>query len=325
MVEKHLKFLGVTFIVLFILVIFTESPAFKKGRMPKEVEVSGEFKEDEVGSILIKKGDEKLELKKINGIWTVTEDSVPRPADKDRVVRLINNLSFLKGKVVGKSESEFPSYQVDEKNGTFLTLFDKNGKKIFEIIVGKQGPDFSTNFVRFPDSKEVILVEKALRPQVSSLRTSTWRNRRITNFDYEKVTKLEYEDENQRYMFYKEGDKWYLDSPEINADQAKIKRYIRMVSTIYSTGYVDTLDVKEYNSKKPFLTINVTLENGEKHGFKVIEKIDENKYIVKREGDDFTLYTLAKGYVENSLKKDREWFIAEEKKEEKKKEEEKKK
>jgi len=312
MIEKHLKFLGVTFLFLFILVIFTESPAFKKRKMPKEVQVSREFKEDEINGITIKKGEEKLELKKINNIWTAIEDSVPRPADREKVLRLIENLSSLKGKVVGKSETEFPYYEVDEKNGTFLTLFDKDGKKIFEIIIGKQGADFSTNFVRFLNSKEVILVEKSLKPQISSLNTSTWRNRKITDFDHEKVTKLEYEDENERYMFYKEGDRWYLDSPEINADQAKIKRYVRMISTIYSIGYIDTLGVKEYDSKKPFLRIDVTLENGERYGFRVIEKIEENKYVVKREGDDFTLYTLAKDYVEKSLKKERKWFLSEE-------------
>ncbi len=318
MIEKHLKFLGIIFIILFILVIFTESPAFKRGRMPKEIELSGEFKEEDIGSIIIKKGDERLELREMNGMWTLIEDSLPRSADEERIFRLIDNLSLLKGKVFGKSESEFPSYEVDEKNGTLITLFDKKGKTLFEIIVGKQGPDFASNFVRFPKSKEVILVEKALKPHISSINPSAWRNRKITDFDDKKVTKMEYEDEKGRYMFYKEGDKWYLDSPEINADQGKIKNYIRMVSKIYSTGYIDTLNIKEYESKKPLLTINVTLEEEEKEGFKVIEKIDENRYLVKKEGDDFTLYVLLKNYVENSLKKDREWFIMEEKKEESK-------
>ncbi len=316
MIERHLKFLGAVFVVLLILVLFTESPAFKKGKLPKEVNITQELDEENIARIEIKRGDKRLEFQKINEIWTIIEDSVPRTANEERITRLIDNLSFLTGKVVGKSKSEFPSYDVDDKNGTFVTIYDKNNVKILELIIGKQGADFATNFVRLPNSNEVLLVEKSIKPQISSLSPAGWRNRRITNFRPEKVAKLEYEDENQRYMFYKENDRWILDSPEVNSDQNKIRRYIRMLGSVYSTGYIDTLDIKEYDAKKPLITVSVTLENGETQGFKVIEMFDENRYLVKREGDDFTLYTLAKNFVENSIKKERKWFIAEEKEKE---------
>ncbi len=319
MIEKHIRILGTTFFIFLILVLLTESPAFKKLRMPKEIEISGEFKEENIGKIVLKKENQNLELRKINGLWTVTQDTLKRTADKDRINRLIENLSSLKGKIMGKSESEFPSYEVDDKKGTFLTLFDKDGKKLFEIIIGKQGPDYLTNFVRFPGKREVVLVEKSIKPHVSNLDPSSWRNRRITDFKPEEVERVEYMDKEQRFMFYKEGEKWILDSPEINTAQGKIQNYIRMLSSIYTMGFVDTLNVKEYSSKEPFLSLNVTLKNGEKQGLKVIEKLNEDKYIVKREGDEFTLYTLAKHFVETSLKKDKNWFTYEGEKEEVKK------
>ena len=322
MIEKHIRILGIAFLILFVLVLLTESPAFKKARMPKEIEVSGELKEENIGKIVLKKENQNLELRKTNGLWIVLEDTLKRSADKEKINRVIENLSSLKGKIVSKSESEFPSYEVDDKKGTFLTLFDKDGKKLFEIIIGKQGPDYLTNFVRFPGKREVILVEKSIKPHVSNLDHKAWRNRRITEFKPEDAERVEYIDKEQRFMFYKEGEKWILDSPEINAAQGKIQNYIRMLSSIYSMGFADTINVKEYSSKEPFLSLSITLKNGEKQGLKVIEKLDEDKYIVKKEGDDFSLYTLAKNFVETSLKKDKNWFTYEGEKEEVKKIEE---
>ncbi|MEO0290608.1 MAG: DUF4340 domain-containing protein [candidate division WOR-3 bacterium] len=322
MIEKHIRILGITFLILFILVLLTESPAFKKARMPKEIEVSGEFKEENIGKIVLSRENQNLELRKINGLWIVTKDTLIKTADKEKINRLIENLGSLKGKVIGKSESEFPSYEVDDKKGTYVSLFDIGGKKLLEIIVGKNGPDYLTNFVRIPGKKEVILVEKSIKPHVSNLDIEAWRNRRITDFKPEDVERVEYIDKEQRFMFYREGDKWILDSPEINAVQSKIQNYIRVLSSIYSMNFIDSLNVKEYSSKDPFLSLNITLKNGEKQGFKVIEKLDENKYVVKREGDDFTLYTLAKNFVETSLKKDKDWFTYEGEKEEVKKIEE---
>ncbi|MEN3045889.1 MAG: DUF4340 domain-containing protein [Candidatus Hydrothermales bacterium] len=312
MIEKHLKFLGVTFIILLILTVITESPAFKRGRLPKEIEVSGVFKEENIAKITFKRGEEKLELKKLDGTWVVMEENHPRTADKEMIVRLIENLSSLKGKVYGKSESEYPYYNVDDKNGIFLSLFDKDNRKIFEIIVGKHGADFSTNFVRFPGKKEVLLVEKPIQSHIYSLHPSSWRNRKITEFKYEDAQRVEYSDKEQRFMLYKEGEKWIIDSPDLNADQSKIQNYVRMLSSVFSLGYIDTLNIEEYGGKEPFLSILVTLRNGGKQGFKVIEKIDNDRYLVKKEGDNYTLYTLSTHFVEVSLKKDKNWFLLEE-------------
>ncbi|MEN3044629.1 MAG: DUF4340 domain-containing protein [Candidatus Hydrothermales bacterium] len=312
MIEKHLRFLSITFIILFILTAITESPFFKRGKLPKEIEVSSVFKEENIEKITLKRGEEKLELRKLNGIWVVMEDTHPRTADKERIIRLLENLSSLKGKVYGKSESEYPYYNVDDKNGTFLALFDKSDKKIFEIIVGKQGADFSTNFVRFPGKKEVLLVEKPIQSHMYSLHPSNWRNRKITEFKYEDAQRVEYNDKEQRFMLYKEGERWVIDSPDLNADQSKIQNYVRMLSSVFSLGYIDTLNIKEYDGKEPFLTILITLKNGEKQGFKVVEKIDKDRYLIKKENDNYTLYTLSTHFVEVSLKKERNWFLAEE-------------
>jgi len=319
MIEKHVKILGISFILFFFLTVLLELPFYKKKKSPREIEVTREIPLDMVSKIIIEKEDKKLELQRINGLWTVLDDRVIRSADEDRIKNTIELFSLLKGKIVGINEKDYVVYKVDEKEGIKIKFFGKKGNNVLDIIVGKQGPDFATNFVRLKDKKEVVLVDKSLRFRVSAVEPSAWRNRKITSFKVDSVLRVEYKTPEERYMLFREGERWYIDSKDIPPAETKIKRYVSMIGNVYCVNYIDTLNVEEYKNRSPYLSISVVLEGNKKQGFRVIEMFDENKYIIYREGDNTTLYALAKNYVENSLKKESNWFIKEIEKEEEKK------
>lgn len=178
------KYLLLVLLVLSVLVLLVENP-FSTRFNPKESTLFPGLKKDEVAAIEIENLMEGIRLSKNDkGEWGVAEKKTelakkieeqskdakskageppavavpaPGPADPEKAGQVVALLADLrKGTPVSSNPEKHSLFQVTEV-GRKVTLFDKGGKKVARLFVGKQGPNFFSTFIRPDNSSEVYL------------------------------------------------------------------------------------------------------------------------------------------------------------------------
>jgi len=91
-----------------------------------------------------------------------------KKADTDRITSALGVFGGLeKGVIVSSNPNNRMTYQLG-KAGLRLQAFDEKGKKLFDIIIGKNGPDFMSTYIQKFGDDDVYLVSKAIMGVFSS-------------------------------------------------------------------------------------------------------------------------------------------------------------
>ena len=99
-------------------------------------------------------------------------------ADRTRVKSSLGSFGGLQEGVIASTNREKRSlYQVDA-TGLRVKLLGGNGEVIEDLIIGKNGPDLASSFVRRTDEDEVYLVRRSLAG-VFAPTASSWRKRKL--------------------------------------------------------------------------------------------------------------------------------------------------
>lgn len=308
------KLWGGIFAILVVIFFFVESPWSKRVRAPKKINFS-DFRISEIAKISLKSKDKEFTLTKRGDKWFLQRDTVFLPVDSVRIERTLKAFENIEGEVVGTNPDDFELYQVDEENGIHVTAYDDKENILADFFVGKMGPDFSSNYVRENNKNEVAVVEKYLRANFPMYKGS-WINKRLTNFKGEDVVEFHHKFGDEFTIVKKDG-KYYYMGDTVKLDSLKAIQYLRMIGNIIAMDIIDTLSIKDAGLDKPQGVFEVTTKDRTYHalifgntpeGGMTWYVTDKNKKYV---------YTLSKTYVENALKKTKDYFIK--KKEEKKK------
>ncbi len=117
------------------------------------------------------------------------------PADEEKIksgLGVVFNLE--KGTLTAKSKDKHDMLQVGSA-GVLIAGFDKDGKKLFGLIVGKSGPDLISTYVRNDNSDNVYLIETPLVGAFST-RSSDWKDPKSSSAA-EPAEKIESESEQE--------------------------------------------------------------------------------------------------------------------------------
>lgn len=109
--------------------------------------------------------EERVGLEKKDGTWMLMRKKQV-PASARDVRRLVDDLSGMRAiRVVSRNRTHDDALQVGDK-GVAVALFDRGGNKLLDIVVGKQGSDLLSTYVRLAGAPEVVAVDRALVWQV---------------------------------------------------------------------------------------------------------------------------------------------------------------
>lgn len=109
--------------------------------------------------------DEHVRLQKQDGKWMLMLKQ-PEPASEKNVRHLIDDLAGMRViRVVSRNRTHDAELGVDDK-GVSVQLSNSSGKRLLDLVVGKQGSDLLSTYVRLADALEVVAVDRALVWQV---------------------------------------------------------------------------------------------------------------------------------------------------------------
>jgi hypothetical protein len=166
MKEKHLKILAGVFLFLLIVYIISK-PRPTSVNLDDFVQniIIGVSKEDikkiEVYKETTSEKPARMEFAMIDEKWKIPTHYYAN-VQKDRLNRLLDDLLEMTGKVRTSDPKHLDKFQITDEQGIHLLLKDETDKTLVNLIIGEQGEDPSSNFVRFAGKDKVYFADKNL-------------------------------------------------------------------------------------------------------------------------------------------------------------------
>lgn len=298
--SKKIFTLAIVLIILIIAIIAIEKPFGLDEKFAPEKEKLVEFEIDDINKIAVTKENDTIELIKTNNQWFVSGDKF---AKQDFVLQALNDLKEADiNEVVSKNKEKHSNFTVDEEKGIKLSVWDNNENNILNLFIGKNASSPNTQYVRYADSDNVLLVDQDLN-SLNKGSVDNWRERNIWTLEKDKITKFSVKLDKKEFSFEKgESNTWsranYGDNAEI--DNEKFEQILSSWLNVNASEFAEDNDVAKYGLEegKEKYTVKLATDTFEKvlHGGN--EEGDKNLVFVKQVGNE-TVYKMSKSLFEN--------------------------
>ncbi len=128
-----------------------------------------------------------------------------------------------------------------------------------------------------------------------------WRNRQMLDFDDAKAKTVEVTNENGKFLFTRDGDKWHAKFQPAKGggnkdlerfDDAKVKDLLRAYKSLNADNFGDGKSLAETGLEKPEATLTITLEDGARRQILVGGKAQGESRWAKK-GDSDQIFSMA--------------------------------
>jgi len=208
-----------------------------------------------------------------------------------------------RGELASRNSEKHEELQVDNL-GVNIQAW-KDDTLVVDAIIGKEGPGFSSTYMRHADSDNVYLSTRNIRPVFNR---TDWRDKRVWVFDPLKVTSIDWRYNDVDISLIKTGDGWKQVTPfSKDSSDEVVGPILAQLSDMFAADIHE--EVSKENAgivgKPQDIRIELGFETGEKDALIVGDKIGEDaeEYYIGRENSKL-VWTIDSWTVENTLKKE---------------------
>ena len=297
-------------ISIIILIVLIALFAYTKFNNHTEKKINF-FKADTLtlAKIVLNSQEDTISVILDDGNWRL-DYPVNAKIEKKRIDDLLASLTVQTSNIpISESKAKFDKYNVTDSLGTHVKFYDKKGKLLDDVIIGKSG-NYSFCNARKYDSNKIYQLEKSIiwqfKPDMKS-----WRDKVVFKTDKNNITSIDVNFAKNHYSValqdtiwrYKNGKKSF----DMKKDNKALSGLLSFASNIRASDFIDN-DFASYKDKlnNPKVVVNITTTNGDNIAFTIIEK-DKNKYILMKDKDETPLYEIYKYNVDKLDKKDKDF------------------
>ncbi len=317
MKTKNLLILTGTLVALILLVFIFEkvsSGPFDGGKKGKEIHFFPGFVKEECSAIEMTEKGKKVKIIRKGGYWIIApkekgndqaegtpllddgaaknEGAFEFAADSSSVAAALEKIIKMeKDELISTNPEKQTVLEVDTAKGTQVEVWDGQGKSLGKVIIGKNGPDWSSHFVRSVGSNNVYRVGESIKYSFFT-DESRWRDKVITKFEKSLAKKITIQKQDGIVELAKSVDTsgaplWNITAPIQAVGGESVTTIVNDLADVRCAEWEesDTLTNSDMGFDKPTLVLTTELENSEKHVLYVGGKQgDTSKYYVKAEG-----------------------------------------
>lgn len=245
MSAKHLKAIAVALAVLLLGWGATELFSRGSDTVTGALELPA-LAQGDVDTVTIEHGTDTIRLAKQSATaWMVNGF----PASLQAVGDLFEALrDTAQPELVAQTRSSFERMGVDTAGGRVLRLA-RAGKTLAHLIVGRQGQEFNSGYVRKPDEDNVYL----WRNRVTSLvnrGVDDWRDRKIAAVTPDSVVTVEIARGKSRYAVHRSGHAWTFTGGG-PADSGAVARLLEKYRNVTAGGFATPRQADSANASRP--------------------------------------------------------------------------
>ncbi|MBD3237144.1 MAG: DUF4340 domain-containing protein [Candidatus Eisenbacteria bacterium] len=244
--------------------------------------------------IFLRSDADTVHLRKAETRWHVASDD-DYPADTLLVRGIFNKLEgFDRRHRVSTNPDMQATFEVADTMGTEV-LVRAAGEPLAHFRIGKNGPDFRSQYVRPVGSNEVFQIPEYLRSTFDPGR-ATWRDRGIFSFDRQQVARLVIDPlEGEPYTIERraEDDQFQITAPETLAVQRNpVESAVRTLSNLRCDAFPDTVpSLAEAELDPPRARVEIHLDDGARYGLDIGAEVEPARVYVRRDAAE-TVFLL---------------------------------
>ncbi len=257
------------------------------------------------GKIVLANPTKTVELVKQDDKWRVATEG-NYPADAQAMQRLLETLPHFDRKYLRSRNPEMQgNFEVSDTSGMEVTVADAAGKELAHFRMGKNGPDYRSQYIRPVGKDEVYLIPDYLKSLFDPGR-QTWRDKTIFAFGVDKVKQLEIRAAGAAPVVIVKDDQgnFALTAPEsAPAKKSLVESTLRTLSTLRSDAFPDAPPlIADTGLEPPEQGVSVLLDDGATLELQIGKEADAARHYVRKAGDE-TVFLLSKGRVTGILRK----------------------
>jgi hypothetical protein len=236
-------------------------------------------------------------LDKAGGAWGVA-NAAGYPADPEAVNAIFRAVGGIRAsEIVSKSPEKHALYEVDSA-ATRVEITGGKGESLARFLVGKNGPDFQSSYVRPLDSEKVYLSSESLR-QVFSRGARGWRDRKVLSFAAEDVVGLRLASAADTVRLEKGADgAWALAGDTTRVGRPPVvDGILRNLARYITDEFADSVSADTVGLAPPERVIEVSLRAGAPEALEIGRLKENRQYWVRRAGKP-TIFVVIRSRVD---------------------------
>jgi len=250
-----------TLILLAVVVALGLYIKFYESKRPNTAEARRQaqnvvnFERENLDGIVIQNGDDKIELKRLEGKWRI-EAPFKDQADSDAIESLLADLEdWQKQDTIPADEIEKDKNRLDEfglsKAKLRLKLLGKDAPP--EVIFGNDAALEGKMYVRLAPTNDVFLVPQSVRNHIAK-KPEEFRDKKLTDLATAQVTRALLKTAAGEMELQKKADHWEIVKPlRARGDDQKIGDLLAQITTARIEQFVaeDRGDLQPYGLAEP--------------------------------------------------------------------------
>jgi len=243
----------------------------------------------------VTQGEQKITLKRVSpDEWVIDEPNKQYKADIQWVEVLLDSLARAKkSDVVSEKASNWSHYEVGEEKGFHLQVWDQDGQKIIDSVIGKNMGPMRGTYVREAESSDVMLVMENIRRGINKGNNwlRAWRDKAIHIELREKMVRgLEFEGPHgrivleHRFSEIEAEDRWFIVEPiQGEASAERVNKTVGVLCTLKALGFAPPgTQLADVGLEPPQFTMVLHKSDGESLEFKVSKEGEKGREKVSR-------------------------------------------
>jgi hypothetical protein len=223
----------------------------------------------------------------ILGAATQAADAYEYQADSASLVSVLEKIVAIKKDLnpISKNPEKQSLYEVDSAKGLLVEVFDHTGKSRGAFRLGKNGPDYSSCYVRMAASNDVYMVGGNIRYSFFT-DSKRWRDKSVVKFDQNTAQNIAIMKKDGSKIVLGKDSTWSIKEPILSAAKAgEVQTILSELSRLTAADF-DTMtqDNPATGFGTPELAVAITLNNSTVKNVVFGVKNGSSQYYVKTDG-----------------------------------------
>jgi hypothetical protein len=234
----------------------------------------------------------RIVLEKWETGWRLREP-VDYPANEESVEELLNGLRKLSvGNAVTHREETHHLYHLTESSAVAVRVWGGGKEEAAAWLIGKNSPEFTHVYLRFPGRPDVYLARGLMRHSVEK-DAAHWRDHRVFRLDdEEEIVRLSVQKAGSSYTLEKSSVAWTVGGK--NADEQKVRDLLFNVRSFRADAFVDppeSDDLRSLGLAAPRDRLALATRSGKSVTLSIGHKRStENRLAVRRDEEPVLLW-----------------------------------
>lgn len=285
---RRLSFFALLFVVLACLYWLLEGSAGKKSATEPVDLISG-FDPAAIERVTISDPQsETIMLQRSGTGWKVATNDTGYAADTATVQALLTSLADMKtGTVVSRNSKRHALYDLSPETALRVETLDTSGTTA-DVMIGKNGPNIFSTYVRIADSDAVYLVDGILKGKVSKT-LKEWRDKTVFDLAPDTITGYTVTGEGVLNL-HKSAQGWHVGEAAVSTEA--VEQSLRTFATLSAVDLGDG-PLDELGLARPVKTVTAKLKDGSR--MTLLMGKDKNAFQqYAKTADSDTVYVIEK-------------------------------